>query len=75
MVLTPVDAKAIENLIEEMEREAFYEGRSHGLYNHHDAFHTVKERTEMLNHKAIKEKIIGEIKHKLKGELPVVEVL
>ena len=64
-----IDTKKVERLVEEMEREAFYEGRSNALYVHTETFHTVKTRTEMLNHKSIKEKIIGEIKHELKGEV------
>lgn len=63
-----VNAKKIEKLVEEMEREAFYEGRADALYTHHETFHTVKQRTELLNHRAIKEKIMSEIKHELKGE-------
>lgn len=62
-----LDVKKIQKLVEEMEREAFYEGRADALYTNHPTFHTAKQRSEMLNHKEIKEKIIGEIKHALKG--------
>ena len=63
-----VDCKKVLKLVEEMEREAYYEGRAEGLYTHHESHHTVKTRTEFLNRKALKEKMMGEIKHELDGQ-------
>jgi len=62
--------KKVLKLIGEMEREAYYEGRSEGLYTHHTTFHTADTRREMLNHKQIKEQILGEIAHLLEEPKP-----
>ena len=57
----------IMDLVNEAVQESYFEGSDHAFYTHTEYGHTVKYRQSMLNHKAIKEKVLGEIKHALES--------
>lgn len=57
----------IDDLLTELIQEAYLEGYHVALYGFADpaTFHNVRTRQEMLNRRAIKEKVLREIRHEL----------
>lgn len=59
--------RTVEQLIEELEEQAYYHGRYKALYDHAPGLNVIKQRQEMLRAEALRKQIKRELLYKLKG--------
>ena len=64
--------KKLENLIDELNKEAYEHGRHQVLYDHVGGHHTVPYRQKLIGHEQIRAQVLAEILHIVK-DLPESE--